>query len=593
MRALLIIKRNAHVIALVFAFRTKRSFYNQGAQQYRYITKRQILKKFLQISDDDKTFNPVCAVNRFPFAVFASRNQHLPDSCRAVRRCIEITHLPASRAYCKLKKEPILIYNSKNIMSNERKIYTLEGLTPEVRAVCFAKCSRSPEPFDEIAKELTEEKSSEFHEKWVVGYGHSSVAEHAVLSLAIENVSILATKVIEDNRLASYTEKSTRYQVFDKNRYLKPMCLMRSPLGAVYEQAGDFLFETYEKLSAPLRSWITRSSAGQAPASAKIPDKMYESVVKAKVCDNIRYLLPAATLTNLGMTINARNLDWAITKLLSHPLEEMQAIGAGLKTEAAKVTPTLEKFAAPNPYLIETTKELGVLSNWIFELSDSRFPTGIGNPVTIVNYERDAENKLAAALLYKGSNLPYGQIKAKVDKMPHSIKELIIEEAMKRRSFYDRPLRELEHIYYTFDILMDYGAFRDIQRHRMATQTNQAVTVAHGYGVPQDIIDAGCEADYRAAMERASDAYEKIAAQFPDEAQYIVPLAFRKRTLITWNLRELHHFISLRSGKKGHISYRRIAQQCWREIEKIHPLLAKYIRVDMSDETVSTVGVKI
>ncbi len=477
-------------------------------------------------------------------------------------------------------------------MSNERRIYTLEGLTPEVRAVCFAKCSRSPEPFDEIAKELTEEKSKEFHEKWVVGYGHSSVAEHAVLSLAIENVSILATKVIEDNRLASYTEKSTRYQVFDKNRYLKPARLMSSPLGALYEQTGDFLFETYQKLSTPLRSWITKSSAVQAPSSAKISDKMYESVIKAKVCDNIRYLLPTSTLTNLGMTINARNLDWAITKLLSHPLEEMQAIGAGLKSEAAKITPTLEKFAAPNPYLMETTKELSALSNWLFTIG-SETPYSNDVAVKVVDFDRDAENKLVAALLYKGSNLPYSQVKAKVDKMPLSIKELLVNEAMKRRSPYDRPIRELEHIYYTFDILMDYGAFRDVQRHRMCTQTNQAVTVAHGYSTPQDIVDAGCEVDYKTAMERAAETYEKIAAQFPDEAQYIVPLAFRKRTLFTWNLRELHHFIPLRSGKKGHISYRRIAQQCFKEVEKIHPLLAKYIRVDMSDETVSTAGVKI
>jgi len=470
-------------------------------------------------------------------------------------------------------------------MSNERRIYTLEGLAPEVRAVCFAKCSRSPEPFDEIAKELTEEKSSEFHEKWVVGYGHSSVAEHAVLSLAIENVSILATKVIEDNRLASYTEKSTRYQIFDKNRYLKPARLMQSSLGAAYEQAGDFLFETYQKLSAPMAEFIKK----REPKTDKTADKMYESVIKAKVCDNIRYLLPAATLTNLGMTVNARNLDWAITKLLSHPLEEMQAIGAGLKNEAAKVTPTLEKFAAPNPYLIDTRKELGVLSKWICEKEASVDNT----PVRIVDFDKDAENKLVAALLYKGSNLPYAQIKEKIDKMPQSVKELIIDEAMKRRSPYDRPLRELEHIYYTFDLLMDYGAFRDVQRHRMCTQTNQAVTTAHGYNIPQDIIDAGFENDFKAAMEKAAEAYEKIAAEFPDEAQYIVPLAFRKRTLITWNLRELHHFIPLRSGKKGHISYRRVAQQCWKEIEKIHPLLAKYIRVDMSDETVSTVGVKI
>lgn len=470
-------------------------------------------------------------------------------------------------------------------MSNERRIYTLEGLTPEVKAVCFAKCSRSPEPFDEIAKSLTEEKSAEFHEKWVVGYGHSSVAEHAVLSIALENVSIIATKVIEDNRLASYTEKSTRYQVFDKNRYLKPARLMRGDLAGIYEQTGDFLFETYGKLSKPVLEFVKN----REPKSANTSEKMYESVCKAKTCDIIRYLLPASTLTNLGITINARNLDWAITKLMSHPLEEMYEIGSELKGVAAKVTPTLEKFAAPNPYIMETEKELGALSKWIFKKE-----TSVDNsPVSIVDYDRDAENKLVAALLYKSSTLPYAQIKNEVDKMPTSIKETIINESLKRRSPFDRPLRELEHIYYTFDVLMDYGAFRDVQRHRMCTQTNQTVTVAHGYSIPAEITQLGLESYFKTAMERAAESYEKIYEKFPAEAQYIVPLAFKKRTLFTWNLRELHHFISLRSGKKGHISYRRIAQDCWRELEKIHPLLAKYIRVDMSDETFSTVGVKI
>ncbi|MBU4421520.1 FAD-dependent thymidylate synthase [Patescibacteria group bacterium] len=467
---------------------------------------------------------------------------------------------------------------------NKRRIYTLEGLTPEVKAVCFAKCSRSPESFDEIAKELTEEKSSEFHEKWVVGYGHSSVAEHAIISIALENISILATKVVEDNRLASYTEKSTRYQVFDKNRYLKPERIMKSDLKDIYERAGDYLFQVYEALSEPMMEFIKKKD----PKKPDMGEKMYNSICKAKVCDNVRYLLPASTQTNLGMTINARNLDWAITKLMSHPLEEMQEIGTELKEVASKVTPTLEKFADKNPYLMETDKELAHLSSWLF----NNEPAGSNLPVKLVDYDKDAENKLVSALLYRNSNLPYSQIKSKIEKIPNAIKTAIIDEALKRRNPFDRPLRELEHIYYTFDTLMDYGAFRDVQRHRMATQTNQKVTIEHGFSIPDDIIEAGYETGFKNAMAVAEEAYHKIYKQFPDEAQYIIPLAFRKRTLFTWNLRELHHFIPLRSGKKGHISYRRIAQECWREIERVHPLLAKYIRVDLSDETVSTAGSK-
>ncbi|PIR66252.1 MAG: hypothetical protein COU51_04825 [Parcubacteria group bacterium CG10_big_fil_rev_8_21_14_0_10_36_14] len=469
-------------------------------------------------------------------------------------------------------------------MSNKLRIYTLEGLTPEIKAVCFAKCSRSPEPFDEIAKELTEEKSSEFHEKWVVGYGHSSVAEHAVLSIAVENLSILATKVLEDNRLASYTEKSTRYQIFDKNTYYKPERIINSPFAETYERTGDYLFQVYEALTEPMMNFVKK----KYPKPENMGEKLYESVSKARACDNIRYLLPTATQTNLGLTMNARALEWAIAKLLSHPLEEMQEIGREIKNVGQKITPTLIKYAEPNEYLQKTDQELRKLNEWIFGIQ----PANSNIAVKLVNYDKSADNKLIASLLYKTSTLPYSQIKDNIERMPMAIKEAIINEALKYKKPYDRPLRELEHIYYTFDILMDYGAFRDIQRHRMATQTNQAVTTVHGYSIPDEIIEAGYETGFKNAMAVAEEAYQKLIKEFPEEAQYIVPLAYKKRTLITWNLRELHHFIPLRSGKKGHISYRRIAQECWREVESVHPLLAKYIAVDMDDTTFSTVGNK-
>ena len=148
-------------------------------------------------------------------------------------------------------------------------------------------------------------------------------------------------------------------------------------------------------------------------------------------------------------------------------------------------------------------------------------------------------------------------------------------------------MRELEHVYYTFDILLDYGAFRDVQRHRMCTQSNQPITVLHGYDLPPEIREAGFENEFRSVVEKAAEAFEKIYEKFPNEAQYVVPMCYRKRVLITWNLRELNHFISLRSGKKGHASYRRIAQECWRKLNEIQPLLARYINVDMDEINIS------
>ncbi|MEK7680887.1 MAG: FAD-dependent thymidylate synthase [Patescibacteria group bacterium] len=461
---------------------------------------------------------------------------------------------------------------------SERSIYSLDHLKPEVVSVAFAKCSRSPDSFACIAAELTDEKSADFHEKWVVGYGHSSVAEHATLHMAVENVSILATKVLEDNRLASYTEKSTRYQVFDRNRYYKSKNIMESYLGVEYENTMNFIYDAYTQMNAPMKEFILK----KYPLNPDENEKAYNATIKARVCDNTRYMLPTATLTNLGITMNARSLEYAITKLLSHPLAEMQEIGAELKQEALKITPTLIKFADANTYLKETLPELSSISQEIF----TEQPAG-SMPVEIVDFDTDAEDKLVAAIVYRFATQPYKQILAKVKNMPREQKEKIIDESLKKRESYHAPLRELEHVYYTFDILMDYGAFRDIQRHRMCTQTNQAVTVIHGYDTPDEIKDAGLEKNYTEVMQKAVELYHKIYPRFPHEAQYVVPLGFRKRTLFTWNLRELHHFISLRSGKKGHISYRRIAQACWHKLNDIQPLLAKYIKVNMEEGTAS------
>lgn len=457
----------------------------------------------------------------------------------------------------------------------KRDIYSLDHLKPEVVAVTFAKCSRSPEPCRAIAAELNDEKSANFHEKWVVGYGHSSVAEHATVHMAIENVSTLAVKApggIEDNRLASYTEVSTRYQVIDKNKYYKPQKIMDSPLGALYEKTMDEIFEIYGSLYEPMREFIIK----KYPIGADENDRAYQANTKGRVCDNTRYLLPTATMANLGLTANARQLEHMIAKMLSHPLDEIKDIGNELKQKAMEVVPTLIKFANANQYIKETDILLKNYSAKHINLNAES-----NQPVEIVDYDRDAENKLVAALLYKHADATYHQIKNIVAAMPAEEKQKIVESALAKRASFDQPIRELEHVCYTFDILMDYGGWRDIQRHRMCTQTNQSVTIAHGYDIPEEIIEAGFKEKFTQAMDKAIDLYNTLYAEFPEEAQYAVPMAFKKRVLITWNLRELHHFISLRSGIKGHISYRRIAQECWRKLNEIQPLMAKYIRVNM------------
>ena len=470
---------------------------------------------------------------------------------------------------------------------HERRVYTIDGYPEEVIAVAFAKCSRSPLPFDEIAAKADEASSAEFHEKWVLGYGHGSVAEHGVLHLALENISNVAVKVIEDNRLASYTEKSTRYQKLDRSRCVMPESIMKDPqIARPYVEAVDALFSAYEAVQPPLTEYMK----AKHPQTEGQSDRLYAGIIKARVCDVARYLLPAATMTNVGVTMNARTLEWAITKGLSHPVGEVRAIAAEMKEAGRKVTPTLIKYADANDYMVETTRAMrDVAAKWAEGIEE---PTA-AEPVRIVDWDRDAENKIVTALLYEHLELPYAQIRERVGEMPKEDKLRIISEALKRRGPHDRPPRAFEHAYYTFDILMDYGAFRDVQRHRMATQTNQLVTTRHGYEMPQEIAEVGMTGIFKAAMEKSDAVFRLIAEKSPDDAQYAVAMAFRKRVLVTWNLRELFHFIPLRSGKKGHPSYRKIAQDCWKAVDAIHPAFSKAIPVDMSETSVSTVGTKV
>lgn len=491
----------------------------------------------------------------------------------------------------------------KNHVSNtDKDIYVISNLPPEVVAVLFGYVSRSPLSFRENLLKLikskdldmgelvrvysekgidyaeAKEKAKKFHERWVVGYGHSSVAEHAIASIAAENVSILATKAIEDSRLASYTEKSTRYQVYDRDKYYRPENVMDSELGGIYQKACSGLFDFYLEIVPRLMEHMKKTH----PKPLGMDEKIYDSVTKARACDVARYVLPAATLTNLAITTNARSLERMITKLLSSPLAEMNKIGSDMKGEVLKIIPTLVKYAERNHYIYDTDfwmeSELKGFGN---ETKDSGREAG--KTVTLVDYDRDAENKIIASIIYKYSRQPYARILERVRKMERNEKERIFDEYMKRMGAHDPPMRELEHAYYTFDILVDYGAFRDIQRHRMSTQTNQMLTTAEGYEIPQEIIDAGLEKKFRMAMDSARHAFEQISERFPKEAQYVVPLAYRKRTLFTWNLRELYHFIRLRSGREGHLSYRRVAWDVYNEVRRVHPLLAKYIKVDLSE----------
>jgi thymidylate synthase ThyX len=451
----------------------------------------------------------------------------------------------------------------------ERQIYLLSPkvLSPETIAVAFAKTSRSPESFREIADGLSDEGSAKFHEKWVVGYGHASVAEHAILHIAIENVSRMAMEAIESNRLASYTEKSTRYQKWGPDDFTVPPELDGHPLCDEFVDTVRFLFSTYAASLDPAREIVSKRVARRDGES----DEAWDRRVRSQYVDSCRFLLPAAALANAGMTANARVLENAVRKLLSHPLAEVREIGERVKEMAKGEVPTLIKYAEAVPYLVETSAEIGKLAK---RESVNR---ELGNWCQLVEYDHDGEQKVLAAVLYRFGEQTYADAFAHVKSLKKAERAQLAESLLGRLTRHDIPLRELEYSNYTFDLVMDQGAYAEFKRHRMMTQTPQLLSTRLGYATPRLVEDAGFRSAYEAAMERAASTYEKLAAWNPHVAQYVVPNGFNRRVLAQFNLRSAYHFCQLRAAANAHYSIRKIAERVAEEIQRVHPALSAFM----------------
>src|SRR5262245_56872982 len=306
-----------------------------------------------------------------------------------------------------------------------REIYLLSprALSPETIAVAFAKTSRSPEAFRDIAAELSDEKSAQFHEKWVVGYGHASVAEHAVLHIAFENVSRLAIESIESNRLASYTEKSTRYQKWGSDDFTIPPELDGYLLRAQFMDTIRLLFKAYADSLDPVRSLIL----DRFPGRENEKDEAWDRRIRSKYVDVCRFLLPAASLANVGMTANARVMENMIRKMLSHELMEVREIGEKVKEVAKTETPTLVKYADAVPYLIETVSE--------FSLTPLPYPLSEGELIqddwcTLISYDQDGEDKVLAAALFRFGEMSYAEALGYVKALKEPEREKLAESLL-------------------------------------------------------------------------------------------------------------------------------------------------------------------
>ncbi|MBI2550664.1 FAD-dependent thymidylate synthase [Candidatus Woesearchaeota archaeon] len=503
----------------------------------------------------------------------------------------------------------------------ERPVFAFTSRVPEeVVAVLFSKYSRSQHSIRKNFLDLVKDpesgfkgildavsaggsndafaaalvKARDFFRRILVEYGDDSVGELGIAHVACEDVSQIAAKRIESARLMSPLEKSTRYVVFEKGKYYKPAAITNSKFSGEYVAMCDELFETYSSEVEPTKAFVREKwpisefdfngrkvSEITDEAETKRAKSAYESSVRARALDILRYYLPAATVTNIGITANGRAFEYLISKLMSDELEEVRTIGQLMHQELSKVIPSLVKRAAPSNYLVETKKGMySFASAKLANVKIKKQPT-----VTLINYDKDAEIKVVAAALYQFSHHPLSQLRKIAKKMAAEERMKVIDEYMgKRTSRRERPMRAAETAYYQFDVLSDYGAYRDLQRHRIMTQIPQLLTVEHGYDTPPEIVEAGFGEQFHRCMKKAASVYRKIAAEMPNEAQYVVPLAYHFRYLMQFNLREAYHLIELRSTPQGHPSYRHVVQEMFRQIKAVHPALVHYMKFANLDE---------
>jgi thymidylate synthase ThyX len=493
----------------------------------------------------------------------------------------------------------------------DRPIFALRNLPEVLKGALFSRYSRTEKSLRRVLLEefitapevdffqaavapqnpglTAQSKAEAFYDRVLIGYGDDSVAELGGAHLACEEISNIAAKILEDSRLGlSPLEKSTRYVPFNKKvngryRYYREPAIMASRHGAEYEMTLDRLFDTHTNLFDPLLAWVK----SETPRDDQTSERAYLSATRAKTFDLLRGLLPMATLTNVGFFGNGRAFEYLLVKLAASVHAEVNEIGRGIQQELDMVIPSFVKRAKSDrgqqyaQYLANNVCNSQKLAQKVLA-NQLQAPTEL---VTLVEFDPDAESQVVTAILYPHSNLSQAEIRQVVDRLtPSELQEIINTYAGDRQSRFHRPGRAFEETYYTFDILADLGAYRDLHRHRVLTQERQTYTVDHGFDVPEEVLAAGMGAVYQGALEQAAVTMKSIEQDLPAAAQYVVPFAFRTRWRIKLNLREAYHFIELRSAAQGHPGYRSIAQAMYKNILEVHPTLAaKMSFVDLAE----------
>jgi len=444
-------------------------------------------------------------------------------------------------------------------------------------------------------------KAQNFYDRILDGYGDDSIGELGGCHLAIENVSMIAAKIIEDCRIGgSPLEKSTRYIYFDQKVggeylfYREPI-LMTSSYRRLYLETCNSLFQTYSTLIPQLTEIMEK----KFPKEHDVSSVAYTAAIRAKVLDCLRGLLPASALTNMGLFGNGRFFETMVQKLNDHNLTEMQDIGKKSYQELAKVIPSFVRRSEPNhkyqqafsQYMEQLHTELKTLTNECTK----NIPAMRSPGVRLISYDLESPIKVAAAMLFGGSQSGLMELQEYCQSLSEEQLARILEAGSNyRENRRHKSPRGLEHAYFTFEIVADFGVYRDLQRHRVLTQDRQLLTCNFGYYVPQEIRDTELEKLYCEVMEEAKKAYDQISPEFPEEAQYIVPMGYNIHWYFHVNLRALQWFCELRSAPAGHPSYRYIAQEMSKQVAQVFPQFERFFKfVDYEGYELGRLGQEI
>lgn len=511
------------------------------------------------------------------------------------------------------------------VTNSSRHIFCLKNLPEVIKGALFSRYSRSTlglrslllkefisndeeSAFGSIVganggsqeeQAIAIKKAQNFYDRILDGYGDDSIGELGGAHVAIENVSMIAAKLIEDCRIGgSPLEKSTRYIYFDQKVngeylfYREPI-LMTSAYRDLYLNTCNMLFETYSKLIPSLTAIFEE----QMPYEPDTPKGAYKAALRAKVLDCLRGLLPAGTLTNMGVYGNGRFFEQLIHKLHCNNLAELQQIGKGLSEELAKVIPSFIRRSDPSHHTHQAYAEYyealqehlnDVAAKYGAAFEERNMEQG----VRLVQCDPDAVAKVAAALLYANTDKAFDDLLEYCRQLPSEELDTILESACSsRQNRRQKSPRALEHANFTFDIVTDFGIYRDLHRHRMLTQERQLLSCDYGYYIPEEIIGTDMESHYNTAMQKAKEAFDKIASELPEEAQYIVPMAYNVRWYFQVNLRSLQWLCELRSQPAGHPQYRSIAQQLAKGVIDQYPQFERFFKfVDFEGHELGRLG---